>query len=254
MTPYPDALSDRERLELSRLLPYWGLAIDDKINRFKGTLSGKTISVFGLSVIHHNELDKLLQHTGINLHSVSNKKEAQFVIKINKTTSAPITLQTDKLTYYLKPLRKQTNDVQTWIHKRLWLPVHKGSLSLTFHAGEEKHVPEWLSYLILQFFRQSSFQPLSNMSYSTYNQWVHNVLKPLNSNLAEYQLSLQEATQQQWPQLPPEQKSAKHAINPFHYRKPPTSNEETNDPINPFRDHTPKEQSTINPFRKKPKR
>lgn len=240
------ALSDREKHEVTRLLPYWGLSLDQPNETIAEGMKQCTVSVHGLSKASFQALSRLLAHTGVELEENANTADLYCAIEIRKNTPAPLTLRTNDVTFYLKPLRKHTDEVQTWIHKRLWLPVHDETLTLTFHAREEKNLPEWLSYLIIQHFMRDSFQPLSHLTFSGYRRAVTALLKEINSEFASCQLSLEQPVPEEWPELPPERKPTAQPFNPFKNKD--VSHHEN--PINPFRKQEKNQRSTIDPFRK----
>lgn len=258
---------------LSRLLPYWGLSW--KGNVPTEALENQTVTVSGISGRGIGHIAALLAHTGVNVKnkSTGTGRHPHFSIRFTEHTRGAITLTTENTTYHLKPLRKKTDDVQSWIHKRLWLPVHRQETTLTLHPNEWANTPEWIGYFILQRFLQDSFQPLSHVTFSEYEHLVTTVLRPLNPTFANCQLSLGEQSENDWPQFPPGSErsgpdlqrddarndflhshhdtESEHTepINPFK-----TPHEQTGNPIDPFRKQKQKtEKSVIHPFRKKRK-
>lgn len=229
------------------LLPYWGLISDPTANRAAPGLQGKSLCILGLTRSDFSELRRLLHHTGIQLHNTEKTGLPHFFIEVTKSISSPLIMKDLEMTYHLKPLRKQTKDVQTWVHKHLWLPSEAEPFTLTFHTSEEINIPEWLCYLLIQYFMQSEFQSLSGLPYSEYEQAVTTILEPLNPALAARQLALGRGTQEDWPEPPPEQDTGE-IFDPFKTNHSPANA----NPINPFRNQEkPTERTTFNPFRKK---
>jgi hypothetical protein len=240
------SLSDREKHEVIRLLPYWGLSYDKQKDTVAEGMKHCATSLCGLSKPLFHELSRLLAHTGVQLEETVSTADLYCTIEIKKNTPAPLTLQTNATTFYLKPLRKRTDDVQTWIHKRLWLPVHDKRLTLTFHSREEGNLAEWLSYLIIQHFMRNLFRPLSDIIYPDYQRAVIKILEKINPALARCQLSLEPSVEEEWPEFP---------LKPGSESKRPHSIEKNNvpgeNPIDPFRHHDKTRPSTINPFHEK---
>lgn len=231
----------------SMLLPYWGIEKDSSADQPIPGLQGKSVCIPGLSQSDFSELNRYLHHTGIDLQQTEKSGMPHFFIKIKNDASSRLTINDQKMTYHLKPLRDQTDDVQTWVHKHLWLPRNTAPFTLTFHPHDEINIPEWLCYLLIQYFMGPKLQSLSHLSYNEYEQAVEEILEPINPALAARQLSLGRRTHQDWPGWPPEQASGK-TIDPFTSKH----NTEKADPINPFRNQQkPTKPSTVNPFRKK---
>lgn len=246
-------LPNRKQQMLSRLLPYWGAEIDEKKHSITGALRNRSVSVSGLTENRSEELSKFLRHTGVRKVEEGNETDLRISIMMKENTSAPITLETENATYHLKPLRKQTDDVQTWVHKRLWLPIREPTFTLAIHTREENNIPEWLCYLIVQHFMQPSFKRLTSIRFADYQELAASVLRFLNNDLALCQLTLERQTKEEWPQLPPDSNRPspdkpenKNPLNPFLNENKPTEGE----PINPFRKRNEEQRSTINPFRK----
>jgi hypothetical protein len=251
-------LSESEFRVLTILLPYWGLVLDEHSKEIFGGLERFRLAVTGLPEALFQELSARLRHTAIRLENESNENaDQEMFVVIEKSVPSPVTLTGEKMTYYLKPLRKETTDLQKWIHKRLWLPFKDSTLHFTFHRHEEQQIPEWLSYLVIQSFMGGSFQSLSDVSYSRFESLVSRVMEGINPEFANGQLSLEDRHGADWPQLPTEKRPQQengdtippeNAFNPFK-RKSTTPKAE---PMNPFQNkNKPAEGTTINPFRKK---
>lgn len=233
------------RVELLKLLlPYWGLKIDGEV--IFGTLEARTYALEGLSDPLTKRLDALLAHTGLQrVPGVRPRISAA----LDSQAAAPIAVYTPEKTFYLKPLRKETTDVQTWIHKRIWLPEKTETIRVVCHRREKPLVAEWLAYLLLQHFLQQTFQPLSTISYETYTNFVQRVLSPINPVLAEAQQTLQQPEHGDWPELPKknQNKEENQVFQPFK-----SSSSSQASPIQPFtRRNTGSSRKKIDPFRKK---
>lgn len=246
-------LPHKKREILSQLLPYWGALIDKNNYRIVGALKDCVVSVSGLSESQSEELSRFLRHTGVQIVDQESQATLHISVQLKENAPAPITLYTDKANYHLKPLRKQTDDVQTWIHKRLWLPVREPSFTITIHDREQNNIPEWLCYLIIQYFMQPSLKRLTSVSLSDYQSLTASMLRFLNNDLANCQLVLEQPAKEEWPMLPPHTDQQTHdnpaenkagKLNPFdHSGQSPEAA-----PINPFRREDSKQRSTINPF------
>lgn len=230
----------------TELLPYWGLKSAADSDRAAPGLQGQSICVVGLTRSDFSELKRLTRHTGLELYPGEKNGLPHFFVEVKKNTTSPLKVKDLETTYHLKPLREQTKDVQTWVHKHLWLPSNAEPFTLTFHSSEEINIPEWLCYLLIQYFMQPRFQPLSRLSYEEYEQAVTSILEPLNPALAARQLSVGRGSQEDWPATPPEQETAK-TFDPFKSNRDP----EHAEPINPFQNQKKSEKpTTFNPFRK----
>lgn len=235
------------RKKLSGLLPYWGLKLNEDTNRAAEGLLGRSIRIFGLSRTDFAELNTLLRHTGIHLNDMSDTRMPEYSIRVDNKTSSSLAVKAKAMTFTLKPLHEETTDVQTWVHKHLWLPTDHEQLSFIFHTNEEMNIPEWMCYLVIQHFMQPLFRSLSDFSFSEYRNAVTTILEPANPALAARQLSLGRNSREDWPQLPPEQADGK-IFNPFE----PKSESTGANPIDPFRKQRKQtERATLNPFRKK---
>lgn len=253
---YLRKLSETERTVLSLLLPYWGLSFQQHKGEITAGLNQFSINIEGLNKNTQNQLLMLLKHTELTF---SNNARVKLNTTYKKNTSAPITLLAQRKNFYLKPLRKETTNVQRWIHKRLWLPVNENELTLTFHRQEANNEPEWLSYLMIQRFLRQSFEPLDHISFDVYQTLVFDVLKEINPYFAECQLFLKHLSENDWPELPHTNDESNtmsrplkgndstEMFNPFK-----TVQETSNaDPINPFQTKNNKPGKTkINPFKK----
>jgi len=245
-------LSQKEQRTLSLLMPYWGVKADESKKRIVGALFGRSVSMNGLSDNNARKLSKLLKHTGIQLNLNKEANLKIFVEKYNHNT-APVTLKNDTATFHLKPLRNQTNDVQTWIHKRLWLPVKEPSFTVLFHSREENNIPEWLFYLIIQYYMHPLFKNLSEIKFTEFQKITASVLPEINEELAQCQLLLSHMPSQNWPQLPPKnvpinKYPVENPIHPFQERISTPSEKK----FKPFgRKHVISKNHTINPFKNK---
>lgn len=247
-------LPDRKQQMLSRLLPYWGAKIDEGY-LITGALKGQTLAVSGLDHVQLQLLMKFLHHTDLQVSESAEPADLNISLNILQSATGPITLEANQTTYHLKPLRKQTDNVQTWIHKRLWLPIRESSLNFNIHMREKKNIPEWLCYLIIQYFMQPAFEPIHDVPFSDYQELTASVLRFLNNELAAQQLSLEQTGQTAWPDPPPaphsdqkpEDLDSKHQLDPFQ----PRPDQVKGKPFNPFRHQDKPERSMINPFRKK---
>src|SRR5699024_5994688 len=149
-------ISGKERE--SKLLPYWGLESQKQSKHPTGGLRGQSICITGLSGTNFSQLNTLMKHTGIKLEDAPVSRVPEMTIETDKNISTPLIVHTSSMSYYLKPLRKETEDVQTWIHKHLLLPTSEQHIRCTFHYNEAIHIPEWLCYLIIQHFMKPLFK------------------------------------------------------------------------------------------------
>ncbi|HET7657111.1 MAG TPA: hypothetical protein VFK37_02385 [Bacillales bacterium] len=240
-----------KRQTLSRILPYWGMTFDEEHSKIMGALSNQSVWVDGLTGSETHNLSRLLRHTGIHYLDTDAGANLKISIVKKENNTAPITLKTKTATFHLKPLRKQTGDVQTWIHKHLWLPARDPTYTCIFHSREEKNIPEWLFYLIVQYYMQPSFQRLSDIDFADYQEWTASVLTEINEELAACQLSLSHTPSQYWPQLPPNSDSSnegdQHSLIKLFRNQSIKSDHQK---INPFDQKQTTKKRTIHPFRK----
>lgn len=231
----------------ARLLPYWGLTYYQDTGTTEPGLRGMDASVIGLARSDFAELKRLLRHTGLNLSETEHAGVACFFIKVSNQATAPVTVRDQDMTYHLKPLQTQNENVQTWVHKHLWLAGTSQPFTLLISPAEQIHISEWLCYLLIQYFMQPYFTSLSGLSFEVYKQAVTTTLEPLNPALAARQLTLGRGSQEDWPKPPPQRETGK-TFDPFHQNRDPSKAE----PINPFRKQGKNtDASTIRPFRKK---
>lgn len=234
---------------LSQLAPYWGGKFDENQKQFGGALSEESVFVEGLPDNNMQTLSRLLKHTEIRISNHPEKK-LNISIKTKENTMAPVTLKTDMATFHLKPLRKDSKDVQTWIHKRIWLPVKEPSYTILFHSREEKNISEWIFYMIVQFYLSPAFDNLAKIAFSEYKKITLTCLNEINRDLTQCQLSLAKMPSRNWPRVPPNlnllnENQIQNRIQPFHSR----SSQKNGKKINPFsRKQNSSTNKTIDPF------
>jgi hypothetical protein len=183
-------ITSTEYEALCRLLPYWGLQISEEGEEIKGALSTFTLGIHGLSQQKVKELSQLLQHTGITITTNDNEKcNQRFFVDIHENHPMPLALKTpERQLYYLNPATSIQFPVQSAIHKGITLKRKEGPLFLAVQPSFEKHIAEWISYLVIQSFLRVSFESLTSISESTFIACVEKVLCQVNDSFSSKQL------------------------------------------------------------------
>ena len=249
-------------IDLSLLLPYWGLLFKPGSSEIKSGMKNKIVCIEGSDESTFQKLKSILQHTGVVLSSKPKENsDLDISVSIDQQATTPMTLHISNKTYSFKPLRTETEDLQNMIHKRIWLPVDSSRLIFQFTPYEKGHIPEWLGYIIIQHFLRASFQSVSHIPYVFYEHMVANVLTIINSNFAKFYMEEEKQMEEEWPQVPPElmqirehpskslkKEDVRRKFDPFQNQQD-TPIKHT---INPFKfQNTTKRTSIINPFQNK---
>ncbi|HET7626767.1 MAG TPA: hypothetical protein VFK44_00080 [Bacillales bacterium] len=234
--------------KLALIAPYWGLNYVKETNRLVQAFHGETVTVKGLSESAASTYKKLIRHTGLSLKNETGRRPFDFQVELRQNLPAPILLRKDALKFYLKPLRKHTDNVQIWVHKRVWLPSRRPPVSIVFHEREQANVPEWLTYLTIQYFSRQVLKPLDSLTFSEYRAMVDDHLQPLNEPFADVQRSESSDPLADWPETPPFRSLPAHrpAQRLLHNNDRPFEPNR----IDPFRQQqTERSKRTIRPFK-----
>ncbi|MBN8207266.1 hypothetical protein JI666_00735 [Bacillus sp. NTK071] len=252
------SLPEEKKVDLSYILPYWGLLLDEETNEILPGLANCDVVIRGLKQQVIREVSTALQHTGV---SVSGEEQEQHLslsltVSFEDIPTSQITFTIMNMTYNMKPLLTQSADLQKAIHKRIWLPVESSSYNFVVHPREKQHIVEWLSYIIIQSFLRSSFQPVSGISIIDYEELVSSVLLGINADFAHFLLNPNKQVKEEWPEPPSALTSAsksrslmkeeynEESFNPFK----PKDNDHK-EKFNPFKfQNNSKQTSIIKPF------
>lgn len=248
-------LHENEINILAAIAPYWGLNFDQENRTIKPALAEKYVFISSQNKRNDFEsLRQLLKHTSLNF--CRDRTQAHVCIQVfslNQKQHTPISIQIDNAKYHLKYMKDYHKNLQTLIHRNIWLPKRHHIFSITFCQFSEERKMEIIAYLIIQFFLKDKMLSLSHIPFPIYEKLIQRVLTPINQSFAYIQNTVYRSL---WPETPPElthiNKSSssplENAVHPFMRRT--TSHPPARDPINPFRKKQTSFHNIIDPFKK----
>ncbi|MGV3467351.1 MAG: hypothetical protein ACO1OT_18930 [Heyndrickxia sp.] len=275
-------INEDEYKKLLTLLPYWGLKVTDSGEIFGQSLSVE-IAAAGISRDIQLKLEELLSHTNIKIKL---SQSPIFSVSFNEHQAEPIILRIHSVTYRYNPcIQAQSAMVQDLIYKKLWLPKRVQPIDVSVHPEHRSKLPEWLSYLFIQYANRSEeFKSLADFTQEEYQRLATDYLMPLNPAFAATQL-IDDFISDSWPVFPIDAPQFKNNLIPETGTKQPVKahpaeesveednpslleeeeiqdertapfspfrnnhSDEATHPINPFKNE-PSAQSIINPFKK----
>ncbi len=248
------SLQEDEIEALILLAPYWGLLFDEESLTLAPSLTSKNISVnFSIPEDKNNEatitLSTLLAHTEVHVHPEQTQSDLSIHVHSTKEQhSIPVSIHSNHIKYRLKYMKNYYKDMQSLIHRGVWLPNRHDTFSITFNNFSLERQMEIISYLIIQFFLRNQMLSISHISFNTFAKLIQIVLKPINPQFAHLQRTLYNMI---WPETPPElTEEITDSSRPFNKQELQELND-LSSTFNPFRRSSPSNPKKINPFQKK---
>ncbi len=251
-------LHENEVHALKILSPYWGLWFDDEKKELKPALKEKLVQI--KSIDEPFFLHSLLRHTHVQFTDDSKRCDLTITVstleKQNQKSHIPITITINHVNYHLKNLKNDFKDLQSLIHRNVWLPKRSESFTVAFCGLSYERQMETIAYLIIQYFLREKMTPISHLSLPIYEHLIHVALRLINDDFGLLQKKLAHLV---WPESPPELSTPQNetndfpspssSANVFHPFKT-HSNAFTNKKINPFKKDKKPVHLPINPFKK----